>query len=68
LPALIHTITPGAGPRIVVLVGPQLLTAGLALASLVTSLARLPPWFGVVVGIGAEATLRLEDTLCAGAS
>ena len=43
------------GPRIVVLSGSLLLTAGLALASLTTSLPAFQLCFGVVVGISAAA-------------
>jgi MFS family permease len=43
------------GPRIVVLAGSLLLTAGLALASLATSLVAFQLLFGVVVGISAAA-------------
>lgn len=43
------------GPRIVVLAGSLLLTAGLALASLATSLLAFQLCFGVVVGISAAA-------------
>lgn len=43
------------GPRIVVLAGSLLLTAGLALASLATSLPAFQLCFGVVVGISAAA-------------
>src|SRR3954466_11008231 len=43
------------GPRIVVLAGSLLLTAGLALASLATSLLAFQLLFGVVVGISAAA-------------
>jgi MFS family permease len=43
------------GPRIVVLAGSLLLTAGLALASLATSLLAFQLSFGVVVGISAAA-------------
>jgi len=43
------------GPRIVVLAGSVLLTTGLALASLATSLAAFQVLFGVVVGISAAA-------------
>jgi MFS family permease len=43
------------GPRIVVLTGSLLLTAGLALASLATSLVAFQLLFGVVVGISAAA-------------
>src|SRR6476620_11995824 len=41
------------GPRIVVLAGSLLLTTGLALASLATSLVAFQLLFGVVVGISA---------------
>jgi len=43
------------GPRVVVLAGSLLLTAGLALASLATSLVAFQLLFGVVVGISAAA-------------
>jgi MFS family permease len=43
------------GPRIVVLAGSLLLTAGLALASLATSLLAFQLLFGVVVGLSAAA-------------
>jgi MFS family permease len=43
------------GPRIVVLAGSLLLTTGLALSSLATSLVAFQLLFGVVVGIGAAA-------------
>jgi hypothetical protein len=43
------------GPRIVVLAGSLLLTTGLALASLATSLVAFQLLFGVVVGISAAA-------------
>ena len=43
------------GPRIVVLAGSVLLTAGLALASLATSLVAFQLLFGVVVGVAAAA-------------
>jgi MFS family permease len=43
------------GPRIVVLAGSLLLTTGLALASLATSLAAFQLLFGVVVGVSAAA-------------
>jgi MFS family permease len=43
------------GPRIVVLAGSLLLTAGLALASLATSLLAFQLSFGVIVGISAAA-------------
>jgi MFS family permease len=43
------------GPRIVVLAGSVLLTVGLVLASLATSLAAFQLWFGVVVGVSAAA-------------
>ena len=43
------------GPRIVVLAGAVLLTIGLALASLATSLTAFQLLFGVVVGLGAAA-------------
>ena len=43
------------GPRIVLLAGSVLLTAGLGLASLATSLVAFQLLFGVVVGLGAAA-------------
>ncbi|HJV59446.1 MAG TPA: MFS transporter [Albitalea sp.] len=43
------------GPRIVVLAGSLLLTAGLSLASLATSLLAFQLLFGVVVGLSAAA-------------
>jgi MFS family permease len=43
------------GPRIVVLAGSLLLTTGLALASLATSLAAFQLLFGVIVGASAAA-------------
>jgi MFS family permease len=43
------------GPRIVVLAGSLLLTTGLALASLATSLVAFHLCFGAVVGLGAAA-------------
>jgi len=43
------------GPRIVVLAGSLLLTTGLALASLATSLAAFQVLFGVIVGVSAAA-------------
>ena len=43
------------GPRIVVLAGSVLLTTGLALASLATSLVAFQLLFGVVVGVSAAA-------------
>jgi MFS family permease len=43
------------GPRIVVVAGALLLTSGLALASLATSLVAFQLLFGVVVGISAAA-------------
>ena len=43
------------GPRIVVLTGSVLLTAGLALSSLATSLVAFQLLFGVVVGVSAAA-------------
>jgi MFS family permease len=43
------------GPRTVVLAGSVLLTAGLALASLATSLVAFQLLFGVVVGVSAAA-------------
>ncbi len=43
------------GPRIVVLAGSLLLTAGLALSSLATSLVAFQLLFGVVVGVSAAA-------------
>lgn len=49
------TLSDRVGPRIVVLAGSLLLTAGLALASLATSLVAFQLLFGVVVGISAAA-------------
>jgi MFS family permease len=49
------TLSDRVGPRIVVLTGSLLLTAGLALASLATSLLAFQLLFGVVVGISAAA-------------
>src|ERR1043165_9693822 len=49
------TLSDRVGPRIVVLTGAVLLTAGLALASLATSLLAFQLLFGVVVGISAAA-------------
>ena len=49
------TLSDRVGPRIVVLAGSLLLAAGLALASVATSLAAFQLWFGVVVGIAAAA-------------
>ncbi|HSC01169.1 MAG TPA: MFS transporter, partial [Burkholderiaceae bacterium] len=43
------------GPRIVVLAGALLLTAGLALASVATSLLTFQLLFGVVVGVSVAA-------------
>ncbi|HEY6354739.1 MAG TPA: MFS transporter [Burkholderiaceae bacterium] len=43
------------GPRIIVLAGAVLLTTGLALASLATSLAAFQLLFGVIVGVSAAA-------------
>jgi MFS family permease len=43
------------GPRVVVMVGSLLLTAGLALASLATSLLAFQLLFGAVVGLSAAA-------------
>jgi MFS family permease len=43
------------GPRVIVLAGSLLLTTGLALASLATSLAAFQLLFGVIVGISAAA-------------
>jgi MFS family permease len=43
------------GPRIIVLAGSVLLTTGLALASLATSLAAFQLLFGVLVGVSAAA-------------
>lgn len=49
------TLSDRVGPRIVVLAGSLLLTAGLALASLATSLVAFQLLFGVVVGFSAAA-------------
>src|SRR5258706_1549022 len=49
------TLSDRVGPRIVVLAGSLLLTTGLALASLATSLVAFQLLFGVVVGIAAAA-------------
>jgi MFS family permease len=49
------TLSDRVGPRIVVLAGSVLLTTGLALSSLATSLVAFQLLFGVVVGIGAAA-------------
>jgi len=49
------TLSDRVGPRVVVLAGSLLLTAGLALASLATSLVAFQLLFGVVVGISAAA-------------
>ena len=49
------TLSDRVGPRIVVLAGTLLLTAGLALASLAPSLVAFQLCFGVVVGLGAAA-------------
>jgi len=49
------TLSDRVGPRIVVLAGSLLLTTGLALSSLATSLVAFQLLFGVVVGIGAAA-------------
>jgi len=49
------TLSDRVGPRIVVLTGSLLLTTGLALASLATSLVAFQLLFGVVVGISAAA-------------
>jgi MFS family permease len=49
------TLSDRVGPRIVVLAGSVLLTTGLALASLATSLLAFQLLFGVVVGISAAA-------------
>jgi MFS family permease len=43
------------GPRVVVMIGSLLLTAGLALASLATSLLAFQLLFGAVVGLSAAA-------------
>ena len=43
------------GPRKVVLAGAVLLTAGLVLASLATSLVAFQLWFGALVGVSAAA-------------
>ena len=49
------TLSDRVGPRIVVLAGSLLLTIGLALSSLATSLVAFQLLFGVVVGVGAAA-------------
>lgn len=49
------TLSDRVGPRAVVLAGSMLLPAGLALASLATSLVAFQLWFGVVVGLSAAA-------------
>jgi len=49
------TLSDRVGPRIVVLAGSLLLTTGLALAALATSLVAFQLLFGVVVGISAAA-------------
>jgi len=49
------TLSDRVGPRIVVLAGAVLLTTGLALASLATSLVAFQLLFGVVVGVAAAA-------------
>jgi MFS family permease len=49
------TLSDRVGPRVVVLAGSLLLTAGLALASLATSLVAFQLLFGVVVGVSAAA-------------
>jgi len=49
------TLSDRVGPRIVVLAGSLLLTTGLALASLATSLVAFQLLFGVVVGFSAAA-------------
>ncbi len=49
------TLSDRVGPRIVVLAGAVLLTTGLALASLTTSLVAFQLLFGVVVGVAAAA-------------
>jgi MFS family permease len=49
------TLSDRVGPRIVVLAGSVLLTAGLALSSLATSLPVFQLLFGVVVGVSAAA-------------
>jgi len=49
------TLSDRVGPRIVVMAGSVLLTAGLALASLATSLLAFQLLFGVVVGVSAAA-------------
>jgi MFS family permease len=49
------TLSDRVGPRIVVLAGSVLLTTGLALASLATSLVAFQLLFGAVVGFGAAA-------------
>lgn len=49
------TLSDRVGPRIVVLAGSLLLTAGLVLASLATSLPAFQLWFGALVGVSAAA-------------
>jgi len=49
------TLSDRVGPRIVVMTGSLLLTAGLALASLATSLLAFQLLFGAVVGLAAAA-------------
>jgi MFS family permease len=49
------TLSDRVGPRLVVVVGSLLLTAGLVLASLATSLVAFQLWFGAVVGVSAAA-------------
>ena len=49
------TLSDRVGPRIVVLAGSLLLTAGLVLASLATSLLAFQLWFGALVGVSAAA-------------
>ena len=49
------TLSDRVGPRIVVLAGSLLLTAGLVLASLAASLLAFQLWFGALVGVSAAA-------------
>ncbi|MBW8846621.1 MAG: MFS transporter [Burkholderiales bacterium] len=49
------TLSDRVGPRKVVLAGAVLLTAGLVLASLATSLQGFQLWFGALIGVSAAA-------------
>lgn len=49
------TLSDRVGPRKVLLAGALLLTAGLLLASVATSLVSFQLWFGAVVGVSAAA-------------